>query len=714
MNKKLSGMLCIFALISVLAQSSVFGAGAGLFAQHYDAAQNYLAQGQYSSAIVEFRKALRVNYLDNSARIGLINSYLSRATYYANQEKKYDNAANDFRSALFYLKMYPEKDQTVQNSAAMIASANENLNQCLKVVGFDRSPASRYKKAEELRAMGNLSAAAFEFSKAAESEKLTFDSNLQIAELMKVLGNEPRSAEYYKIALDLNPNDGLLRMKYARTLDKLGKYDEAVPQYNAALANSKGDMEVLYSLERIYLKKLAQTPSDAELNSNIGAIKQAQGDFDAALSYYSKAEQLNPDNINTRLNVGTLFQQKKDYQKAIKSYDSVLTLYPDNVQANLYKAQALSEMGDKTNSLNLYKKVLALDPANTAAKSEIINVMQAAMSPDEFIVYLSKNAGNDKNMQNILYDYAYKLHKDNKINDAIKAYKNFIALNQSNADAYVNLAICYASINSYENAQSVLDTAKKKFPTNSNILKTLKEVSNDQLAQIMDNASKNYENKDYNKALSLYLSVNPATEDSLLGAAASYQNLNDYNKAIEYYKKAFNINSKNAQIPYYIGYLYSEQQNWSEANKYLSQAVALNPDSEAKNLLSYVRQNQSVTELSYAVEQYEKKDFEGALTKFNEIIKKESENANAYYYRALIYDEQKKIQLAINDYLQVLKFTKELPIVNYLLAIDYDGLENYKDAYKYYSKFISEYTTSDEYLNYAKNRAEELKPYIGG
>ena len=173
----------------------------------------------------------------------------------------------------------------------MINSANESLNQCLNVTGFDKSAVSRYKKAEELRAMGNFSAAAYEFSKAALSDNKAFDANVQIADLMKLLGNEPRSVDYYKAALALNPNDGLLRMKYARTLDKLENYDEALSQYNEALANSKGDMEVLYALERIYLKKLALTPSDAELNANLGAIKQAQGDFDTALSYYNKAEQ---------------------------------------------------------------------------------------------------------------------------------------------------------------------------------------------------------------------------------------------------------------------------------------------------------------------------------------------------------------------------------------------------------------------------------------
>ncbi len=714
MKKKFAGMLCILTLTLALSQSPVYSVDTAVFSKYFDAAQSYYNQGQFSSAIVEYRKALRINYLDNSARIGLINSYLSRAAYYANQEKRYENAANDFRSAIFYLKMFPQKEQAIQNSSAMITSANENLNQCLTVTGFDRTASSRYKKAEELRALGNLSAASYEFSKAAENSKLAADSYTQIAELMKVLGNEPRSAEYFKLALDLNPNDGLLRMKYARTLDKIGQYEDALPQYNAALANSKGDMEVLYSLERIYLKKLAQTPSDAELNANIGAIKQAQGDFDSALAYYSKAEQLNPENITTRLNVGTLYQQKKDYQKAIKSYDSVITLYPDNVQANLYKAKALNEMGDSQNALALYKKVLSLDPANQVAKTEIIDVMQKAMSSDEFISYLEKNANGNSSMQNLLYEYTYKLHKENKLADAIKGYRAYININQTNPDVYVNLAICYAAINDYTSAKNILNTAKNKFPSNNLIAKTLKEVEDDYSSQVISNAATNYENKDYKQALNMYLSITPATEESLIGAAVSYQSMENYEKAIEYYKKAFLINPKNAQIPYYIGYLYSEKQNWIEAEKYLRQSVAINPNSEAKNLMSYVEQNISASSLNDGIKLFESGNYENALTKFNEILKKETNNGFAYYYRAMIYDEQKKPQLAIKDYLNVLKYSKDISIANYLLATDYDGLENYNEAYKYYNLFISNYSTDDEYLKYAKTRAEELKPFVTG
>ena len=698
-------IICCLTASVIIAQQSAF-AVSGAFAEHYNAGQNFLAQNQYSSAIVEFRKAMRINYLDNSARIGIINSYLARAVHYANIEKDYEKAANDFRSALFYLKMYPDNEQDIQNSIGMIQSANGNLNQCLKVSGFDTTADSRIKKAEELRAIANFPAASYEFAKAAENEKYAFEGNVQIGDLMKLLGNERRAADYYKLALNAKPNDGVTRMKYARTLDKIGQYDTAVTQYNDALANAKGDMEVLYALERIYLKKLAQTPNDADLNANIGAIKQAQGDFDSALDYYGKAERLNPGNTLTRLNVGTLYQQKKDYRRAIEAYDSVLTIEPSNAKAMFYKASALSEMGDKQAALNMYNSALTLDPNNKDIKNAISDIVKETMSPTEYIGYLSKNGS-----LNELYDYSYKLHKEGKIEEAIHGYRAYIREDQSKADAYINLGICYASKDDYGSAITTLNVAKEKFPANTLVLKTLKEMQGDYSSIKIAAAASSYEAKDYKKAIQQYLEITPPTETTLLGIAASYQALEEYDNAIAYYKKAEAINPKNAEIPYYIGYLYSEQQKWNEAEVYLKKAVSLNPQSEAKSLLAYVSKNDTLGVLNSGIELFDNKDYTNALTKMNEVLKKEPNNAYAYYYRALIYDEQKQTKQAIADYLNVLKNSKEFPIANYLAAVDYDSLENYKDAFKYYKQFVAEYTTDDEYLKYAKNRMKEIEPY---
>ena len=119
------------------------------FKEHFDLGTKYLANGQTSSAITEFKSALRINYKDNSARIQIINAYLARGQHYANNEKNWEKAADDYRSALFYMQMYPE-GENVQVSSA-IGPVTQNLNTCLNMMNFDRTPKSRFQKAKELR-----------------------------------------------------------------------------------------------------------------------------------------------------------------------------------------------------------------------------------------------------------------------------------------------------------------------------------------------------------------------------------------------------------------------------------------------------------------------------------------------------------------------------------------------------------------------------------
>ena len=70
------------------------------FKTHFNLAEQYYKQAKYTSAISEYQKALRINNLDNSARIGLINSHLNRATYYVNTLKDFEHivevAQNEF------------------------------------------------------------------------------------------------------------------------------------------------------------------------------------------------------------------------------------------------------------------------------------------------------------------------------------------------------------------------------------------------------------------------------------------------------------------------------------------------------------------------------------------------------------------------------------------------------------------------------------------
>lgn len=704
MKKLLSTIICLLIFATVAKAD---------FAQYYDAAQKELANFQYSSAILDFKKALNINYLDESARIGLVNAYMARATYYANNDKNWDAAANDFRAALFYLKYYPQSNQDVQNSAQAIENATENLDKCFNILKFDTSPKSRFAKGKELRLQCLQASAGYEFEQSLADSSLRKKAFEQIAYVMNVLGNEQKYSEYLQKAIELDPNNADLRFKSAIILDKLGQSEAAAKEYNYALVNGVNDPEILYSLERIYRQKLAQSPNDANTLNDLGAILQKQNKYDEALQLYTQASQLDPQNITTRLNMGTLYQQKGSYDAAIGAYDSILFLNADNVQANLYKAQCLALLGQNDNALAGFNRVLSLDPKNKDAKNQIFDILKATKTPAEILAYLNQNPAADGNTINDMYNYAIELHRQKKYDDAIAYYREVLKVKADNPEVYLNLAIAYREKNDLANAKQILLAAKAKFPSNKQITDNLSTMQQESVSGQFDDASKSYNSGDFQKALADYQAIQPATFDSLCGIAASYKGLNNNALAIENYKKALNFKT-DSDVAYYIGVLYSEKEDWGNSKLYLKKALVINPNNaKAKDLLGSVVEQLNIKLVDNAIAFYDKNNYTESLKILNQVLTEDVKNAYALYYRGLIYDAQKKYALAVADYKKAIVYNATLTTIYYLLALDYDSLAQYKLALSNYKKYAQLCTEDNEYKKYSNERIKQLKKYEG-
>lgn len=701
----------IFVLLTILCCANVVFAND--FKTFYDNGQNYLNSSQYSNAITEFKKALRINYLDNSARIGLINSYLARATYYANSENDYDKASNDFRAALFYLKYYPEEKDVLPSSSA-IQTTLDNLEQCMNSLGQSKVPQERYNRASVLRKNGNLPAAGYEFFMAAEvgDNNIKKHSYSNIGDIMSVLDNNKKAVKYYRQSVAIDPNNVALRLKYARILDKLGQDDLAVQEYNEILKNSANNQEVLYALEKIYTKKLASSPNSAELNANLGAILQREKKYDAALTYYKAAESIDPSSVNTRLNLGTLYQQKKDYNSALSAYNSILTLYPDNLQANLYRAQVLAELGEKEEAVKAYRKVLEIEPTSTQAKRNLIMLLKDTMTPNELLTSLSADANIDKTSVQAMYEYAKDLHGDKKYDDAIKYYLEVLKFEPNNPEVYTNLSLAYADKNDFDNARKYINGAKMRFQNEASVKSAYEKINNMFADVKYEEAHKFYVNSEYQKALDIYLTIYPPTKDVLIAMAACYKGLNNIDKSIEYYKRAFELDKKDSEIAYYIGVLYAEKENWTSAKIYLQQSIKLDPKNvNAEDLLATVIEQNNVLLINKVIDLYNAKSYDQALKVISQILTEDTKNAYAYYYRGLIYDAQEKPLSAIPEYKKAVQYNPELVISDYLIATAYDSLGQYSNAYTYYKKFVNNSKDNDDYKKYAQTRLVDLKAY---
>ena len=677
------------------------------FREHYDLGQQYLSNYQYSGAITEFKNALRINYLDNSARIGLINSYMARATYYANTEHNYKKAADDYRSALFYMQYYPQKNTSEQ----YIPQITANLNACLNQISFDKTPKNRFETARQLRAEGNFAAAAYEFNQTLADRSLQKDSFEQVGDIMKLLGNNQKAADYYRKAIAVAPSDNQLRLNYAKMLDLLGEENSAVNEYNYILGKTTDNKDLLYSLERIYKKKLEASPENADLTSNLGAILQKEGKYDEALMYYQKSEYLNPSNVNTRLNVGTLYQQKGDYKTALKAYESVLIVEPNNVNANLYRAQALSEMGSTKDAIDAYKKVVSLDPANTEAQSQMLTLLQKSMTTAQFVDYVKKNMPN-VDVADLFYNYGLDLHKQNKLRDAISMYNESLKLNSQNPEVYINLGIAQNQMGDSEKALTTLKSAALKFPNNKQLTDAIKSVTDDIIDKHIEIAATYYNTGEYKRAIEEYLKIEPASVDSNLGIASCYQAMKDNTNAIMYYKRALQLKPTDSDIAYYVGVMYAEDGDLDSAKEYILKSVAINKNNtKAVDFLKSIDEQMAINSLNKAIELYEAEKYNEALPILSSILEKDNKNSYAFYYRGMIYDASNKKTEAIKDFTTAYELNKEFEIVNYLIAVDYDSMEKFKLAYEYYTKYSSSNAPDDEYKQYAKARAEELKDY---
>ena len=678
---------------------------------YYELGEKYLNNYQYSSAIDQFKNSLRQYPNDYNSRVGLINAYLARAAYHNNTEKNYQKALNDSRSALFYIKYY--EDGAVN---ASLQSAQEkietNIRELLNILKPNTTPDGLLATAKQLRTQSELPSSFIVYQQLMNT-KYDKEASVASGDILKVLKNPSRAIVYYNKALKNDPNNYDLLIKIGECYQETGNANAAAESFNKAMSNSTNNQYAISNLEKIWRQQVYKNPADAESHSNLGVIYQQKGDYTAALEEYLKAEKLNPENINNKLNLGTLYQTQKKYDDAITLYDKVLFSDAKNINARKYKAQCLEALGKKEEALVEYKRILAFDSSDKDAKNAIFSLAASSSNSDEYINMLDESIQSSADKAKAYYQFAYDLHKNKKYEDAKKYYLKSLSFDGSQPDAYLNLSDIYIQLKQEEEAVRILTEGHQKFPTNIQIKDRLNQVKLAGTQQIMEQAGQALLTGQYEKALSLYNSINPQTADTLIGVASTYQAMNKNDEAINYYKKAYEKAPNNSEIAYYIATVYIAKDDLVNAKTYLNKVLSGNPNHQnAKNLMNYIAEQDTQQNINKAIDLYNAQKYQDAYILLSSMINKNPSSAVTYYYRGLVLDEQKKLELAITDYKNAIKYDPQFDLAYYSLGVDYDTLKNYKEAYSYYKKYLKITKEQNEYTEFAKKRIEELKKYV--
>ena len=153
----------------------------------------------------------------------------------------------------------------------------------------------------------------------------------------------------------LNDNSGNQVGLYYRSIAALGKGDKAT-----ALADINKAMNA-----KAGIMKKKEIKKD-ELLVQRGVVYLSMGQDNAAITDFSLALVVNPQNVSAYVNRGKAQAQKKDLDASDNDYKQALALEETNLQANLGLADNMTSRNDYNSAIDLLSKLNTLYPKNNA------------------------------------------------------------------------------------------------------------------------------------------------------------------------------------------------------------------------------------------------------------------------------------------------------------------------------------------------------------
>jgi len=292
-------------------------------------------------------------------------------------------------------------------------------------------------------------------------------------------GKYDKAAESFMAAIKENPNRADYYIDYGMALIALGKYEDALLQFDRAYIdkdmliireNNKRALRgkgIAYFQMKEYtkaieeLKQALQIEELSNLNKDItyymADALSATGAYGKAIKAYSSVIALDKRAVIAYSKRAICYKSLGEYEKSLADYDNVIKLEPKNYNAYLGKYYLLTEMKDDTGMLKVLEDAEAIVPKTNEDKYNLAKIHYFQGEYDAALTEL-----NDGYSNGILEAYyylgeTYRIQKDYE--KAIYYYKNYIdsgAIMTSNV--YNQIAICLMKVDQSKDALQYVKT----------------------------------------------------------------------------------------------------------------------------------------------------------------------------------------------------------------------------------------------------------------
>jgi len=408
--------LCALLTVATIAAAGCSRDPSVRKAKYLESGDRYVAEGKYSSAVIEYRNAVDLDRLWGDARKRLAEAYartgdgphaleeyvraadllpndvplqLTAGTYLLAARKPEDALAR----ADNVLKQQPDNIQAHLlrgNALAGLSSFDDALKAIEEAIRLDPDRGTTFTQLGLVEfARGRRAEAEAAFTKAVELAPKSVETYLALGNFYWSMGKAAETEKAFTGALQVDPKNGIANRAMAAFTIATGRYREAEP-YFKRLAES-GDASAVFSLTDYYIASGRAKDAIARLEADGNTLKDAPnlgqrlarayaaaGDTTRAKALVEQILAGNPTAVEAQLLKGQLLMNEGHREEAFAAVQAAASSNPESAEAKFALARLYASRGDKAAAEAAYRDVLRINPRAAAAQVAIANLQLSA------------------------------------------------------------------------------------------------------------------------------------------------------------------------------------------------------------------------------------------------------------------------------------------------------------------------------------------------
>ena len=359
---------------------------------------------------------------------------------------------------------------------------------------------------------------------------------------------------------------------------QINNYDESIKYFTQAILMNPEDYKTYYYLGLSYKEKaLYKQAQDSfkkcvSLNSNwglghyeLGLIYEIILNDKLAIQHFELAKKNETfDDLNYKL--GMLYYKNENFSKAMKPLKDYLLQNMEDFKTMTVIGDVFLKVNRYPEAIDIYNRLIDIEPNNEGFYYNIANSYYRLNDFDNALDYYLRITDLNEESYNIFIDIGIIFNKKNMFQKAEIYLLKALDCGYPNKNLLMQLGIAYGGQRKFLQSLVAFKEAQK-FSLEDPIIHYQIGIIYKEL-EIFDLAAKSF---------IFYLDSNKKDEITLSLIGECYLNMNNYEKAIQFFEKVYKLNNNYSSL-FNIGKCYEKSGDLKNAAKFFKNVIKKNPD----------------------------------------------------------------------------------------------------------------------------------------